>query len=101
MRGDGHDAKVVKVGNTHDLGLYNPQTIHGDIVVDGFVVSTYTADVTPSVAHAVLTPMRAVCKAVSFMSLPAQMTSFSLDNGLPTSAYLLIRHLMPNSLSFP
>ena len=40
------------------VGLYNPHTMDGDIVVDGTVTSTYTAAVAPSLAHAVLWPVR-------------------------------------------
>jgi hypothetical protein len=42
------------------VGLYNPQTLHGDIVVDGVRASTYTEAVDPVFAHAVLAPVRAV-----------------------------------------
>lgn len=41
-----------------NFGLYNPQTIHGDIVVDGIRASTYTTAVLPEVAHAMLHPVR-------------------------------------------
>jgi Hint module/Copper type II ascorbate-dependent monooxygenase, C-terminal domain len=41
-------------------GLYNPQTARGDIVVDGIVASTYTTAVEPRLAHAILTPLRAL-----------------------------------------
>lgn len=39
-------------------GLYNPQTVHGDIVVGGVVSSTYTTAVAPQAAHALLAPLR-------------------------------------------
>lgn len=39
-------------------GLYNPHTLDGDIVVDGVVVSTWTAAVPPAVASAALAPLR-------------------------------------------
>lgn len=41
-------------------GLYNPHTLHGDIVVDGLAASTYTTAVAPAVAHAALAPARAL-----------------------------------------
>lgn len=41
-------------------GIYNPQTIHGDIVVNGWKASTYTAHIAPPVAHTALAPMRAM-----------------------------------------
>mgnify|MGYP007064152693 CR=1 FL=1 len=41
-------------------GLYNPLTLHGDLIVDGYRVSTFTSDV-PSVVGAVLSaPLRAL-----------------------------------------
>lgn len=39
-------------------GLYNPQTLDGEIVVDGLLASTYTTAVAPAVAHAWLAPAR-------------------------------------------
>lgn len=41
-------------------GLYNPQTVHGDIVVQGLLASTYTRTVAPGAAHALLVPLRAM-----------------------------------------
>jgi len=35
-------------------GLMNPHTLHGNIVVDGIVVSTYTSAISANVAHALL-----------------------------------------------
>lgn len=52
--------KAVSVRKVEKEGLYNPQTVHGDIVVDGIVASVYTEAVQPRVAHAMLAPMRAV-----------------------------------------
>lgn len=39
-------------------GLYNPHTMTGDIVVDGVLTSTYTDAVHPTLAHALLMPLR-------------------------------------------
>lgn len=45
-------------------GLYNPQTVDGDIVVDNVISSTYTTAVHPALAHhALLAPIRWVYKA--------------------------------------
>lgn len=41
-------------------GLYNPHTLHGDIVVGGFRVSTYTTAIEPATAHGLLAPVRGV-----------------------------------------
>jgi Hint module len=39
-------------------GLFDPQTLDGDIVVDGLLASTYTTTVEPVLAHAALAPTR-------------------------------------------
>lgn len=46
------------VSNVRESGLFNPQTMHGDIVVDGFVASTYTETVPRAVASGLLAPFR-------------------------------------------
>lgn len=42
---------VQNISREHDVGLYNLQTRHGDIVVDGVVVTTYTNIVHPTAAR--------------------------------------------------
>jgi hypothetical protein len=51
-------ATVTSTERVTRTGLYNPQTVRGDIVVDGIVASTYTTAVEPRLAHAILTPLR-------------------------------------------
>lgn len=64
---DGSSAKVSKVGSKWGEGLYNPHTMHGDIVVNGVKTSTYTGEVHPTLAHALLYPVRKLYEAgVSF-----------------------------------
>ncbi|PXF40238.1 Protein hedgehog [Gracilariopsis chorda] len=59
-RADGSDVLVDHVGRVKRAGLFAPHTLHGDIVVDGVLVSTYTTAVHPGVAHYVLlAPLRA------------------------------------------
>jgi protocatechuate 3,4-dioxygenase beta subunit len=58
VREGGGCSVVVAVGRELKAGLYNPQTLHGDICVDGLVASTYTTAVEPSVAHRMLAPLR-------------------------------------------
>lgn len=50
---------VEKVQRVAGKGLYNPQTVLGDIVVDGFLATTYTSAAKAEVAHALLAPVRA------------------------------------------
>jgi Hint module len=57
---DGGEDVVVRVRRVTGVGLFNPQTVHGDIVVDGVLVSTYTMAVEPGFAHAMLAPLRAL-----------------------------------------
>ena len=45
-------------------GLFNPQTIQGDIIVNNFLVSTYTEFASPKVAHSLLSPIRAMFRSV-------------------------------------
>ena len=56
--GDGTSTTIAEVSSVVDIGLFNPQTQHGDIVVDGVLASTYTTAVDPSMAHALLAPLR-------------------------------------------
>jgi uncharacterized protein YjbI with pentapeptide repeats len=49
---------VVAVEAAVSAGLYNPQTLQGDVVVDGVRASTYTTAVAPAVAHAASAPLR-------------------------------------------
>lgn len=57
--------EVTEVARVAAAGLYNPQTTDGNIVVDGFSVTTYTTAITPNVAHAFLLPVRAGYSAIS------------------------------------
>lgn len=58
-RESGEKDMVVQVAKEYGRGLYNPQTLHGDIVVNGFVTTTYTTAVEPTLAHVALAPLRA------------------------------------------
>lgn len=60
---NGASAKISAVGTAYAPGLYNPHTMTGDIVVDGFLTSTYTDAVHPTLAHAVLYPLRQLYSA--------------------------------------
>ena len=66
LRGDGTKSIVTEVQHkVKEQGLYNPQTIHGSIVVDGVTCSTYTKAVEPKLAHALLSPLRAIYRLFS------------------------------------
>ncbi len=55
---DGAVSTVVDVRVVSGVGLFNLQTMHGDIVVDGVRASTYTEAVERNMAHAMLAPLR-------------------------------------------
>lgn len=55
---------VISISTSTEIGLYNPQTVDGDIVVNGVLASTYTTTVAPSAAHALLAPLRAAFRSL-------------------------------------
>jgi len=55
----GAAVRVTAVSSAVAAGLYNPQTLSGDLAVDGYAVSTYTTAVAPAFAEAALAPVRA------------------------------------------
>ncbi|GAB0491803.1 hypothetical protein MMPV_003058 [Pyropia vietnamensis] len=56
---DGSVAVVTGVSRITSVGLYNPHTLGGSLVVEGIAVSCYTTAVRVGVADALLTPVRA------------------------------------------
>ncbi|CDF32836.1 unnamed protein product [Chondrus crispus] len=63
---DGTTSSVTQVGTEIARGLYNPQTVHGDIIVNGLLATTYTTTVERSMAHALLAPLRAVYSSIGW-----------------------------------
>lgn len=55
---NGTKSPVTGISSDWAPGLYNPHTLHGDVVVDGIVTSSYTDAVHPTLAHALLMPLR-------------------------------------------
>lgn len=74
--GNGSSSTVVSVTRSFARGIYNPQTVHGDIVVNGIQASTYTVSLSPSYAHAFLAPLR-------FLYVYLGISAGSFENGLP------------------
>lgn len=66
---DGRFSPVVSIDLVFDSGLFNPHTMHGEIVVDGVRASTYTQTVLPRAAHALLAPLRAAFDALAGVAL--------------------------------
>lgn len=57
-------ATVTSTRRVTSTGLHNPHTLHGDIVVDGVVASTFTRAVHPVTARALLLPFRLAYRMV-------------------------------------
>ena len=55
---NGKPTTVLSVSNEVAIGLFNPHTLSGDIMVNGVKTSSYTAAVAPGLAHAALWPVR-------------------------------------------
>lgn len=72
--GNGNTVPVMRVSHSQETGLYNPQTVQGDIIVNGIRASTYTTTVQQPFAHALLAPMRAMFNAFG-------VTTDALNNG--------------------
>lgn len=60
--GNGSKEKILNISVEERKGLYNPQTIQGDIVVNGIVTTTFTEAIDPAAAVVLLSPFRATFK---------------------------------------
>ena len=78
---NGDIRSVSTVREVMERGIYNPQTVHGDIVVEGIRASTYTQAVEATFAHAALAPLRAAFETFGWFT-----TAF--DNGSPMAKSL-------------
>lgn len=67
--GSGAVATVTSVAPVQATGLFNPQTVSGNVVVDDVLASTYTTAVEPTFAHAILAPFRALQSFVTLTAL--------------------------------
>jgi hypothetical protein len=63
---EGRKSAVVQIDKLEQLGLFNPQTLQGNIVVDGILASTYTTAITPVFAHASLQALRSIYRATGW-----------------------------------
>jgi preprotein translocase subunit YajC len=86
--GTGELTTVTFVSQVTSTGLYNPQTLDGDIVVDGIRASTYTTAVEPRLAHAGLSPLRALYRSIGFSCTSFNKGADSLANMLPSGVSL-------------
>jgi hypothetical protein len=83
--GDGSMDTVAAVSTAVLKGLYNPQTLQGDIVVDNVRASTYTTAVEPMFAHAILTPLRAAYRMLGW-STGLLNEGSTLSGSMPSGA---------------
>lgn len=60
---NGTKSPVTEITSEWGPGLYNPHTLHGDVIVDGIKTSSYTDAVHPTLAHALLMPLRQLYSA--------------------------------------
>lgn len=88
--GNGEYSTVTEVEVVSLGGLYNPQTVHGDIVVDGVLSSTYTMSVEPAVAHFALAPLRAFYQLLGVSTSVFETGLDSLRRGLPTGSVTIL-----------
>lgn len=79
---DGKMTKIMKVSSVQARGLYNPQTLQGDIVVDGIIASTYTTTIRPEAAHSFLAPLRAMWRTIRKNVMGSVLDSHSLPKDL-------------------
>jgi len=77
---------VTAISPITETGLYNPQTLHGDIVVNGIRASTFTTAVEPRVASALLAPLRALFRATGVSTSVLDAGSARLAALLPGGA---------------
>lgn len=82
---NGTSDNVVAVRKSLRKGLFNPQTLHGDIIVNEVRASTYTESVRPSAAHGMLTVLRMVYRFVGW-------TWSGFQSGAPSSMEAWLPH---------
>lgn len=58
--GEGQSVTVRRTGRSRERGLYNPHTLHGDIMVDEILTSTFTSHIAVRCGEALLLPLRAM-----------------------------------------
>ncbi|PXF48661.1 Temptin [Gracilariopsis chorda] len=73
---DGSKSLVTAVSKHISNGLYNPQTLHGDLIVNGVRVTTYTSAIHLTLAHSLLTPLRAFYQTCATVGMCASLFEF-------------------------
>lgn len=63
---EGERTVVKSISRKRESGLFNPQTKHGDVIVNGITTSTYTSATGPLLAHSLLAPLRGLYAALGY-----------------------------------
>lgn len=86
MANASEDGTIKEVETVRGIGLYNPQTESGSIVVNGFITSTYTTAVEPKLAHmALLMPVRFM---YGVWRWPVEQLSYILSEGTAAAQWM-------------
>lgn len=73
---DGIDSLIVSsIKSVFAKGAYAPTTLHGDVIVDDVIVSSYTNALHPTIAHQLLAPVRFLYR-LGFHGAVKQLTMF-------------------------
>jgi Hint module len=64
LLGSDSRARVTSVRMVTKRGLYNPHTLHGDIIVNNVRASTYTTAIDPKIAHFALSVFRGIYRVI-------------------------------------
>lgn len=89
LTADGSTSTISRVDEVLLKGLYNPQTVHGDIIVNGVRASTYTTAVHPKLSHALLAPLRVLYARLGFTTAVLDKGSDRLANCMPSGVSVL------------
>lgn len=81
---DGTSSAVVSVGSVRARGLFAPHSLHGDLIVDGVRVSSYTTALHPRLAHRMLAPLRWLHRAGVPTTTVLERTAPSLARFVPS-----------------
>jgi Hint module len=86
---------VVAVERVRDSGLIAPHTLHGDVIVNSIVMSTYTNALHPTIAHALLAPVRALVRS-GLSDEPLGSLFYNGLSGLSAAAGRVVDHFSGN-----
>lgn len=89
LRGADGEDNVLVTGVSREVGrgVYAPTTLHGDLIVDGVVASSYTSAIHPKVAHRLLAPLRLLYQS-GFSFAVSRLTIFERRSFEPVARRL-------------